>query len=838
MSLQEIARAMGGVVSAGGVNCPGPGHKPSDRSLRIFPDNGPGEIKVHSFAGDDPIQCKDYVRQKLGLPPWQPSRPRTNGNGHAYTNGHANPNGSNGHAAPAATSVKIEAVPIVVTAIEATQEGVNVLSPCANLPSRTPPNEEGKPKFFPWGDEGPPRRSNEIRRHVYKRDGSPVRIKVKSEPEGDYPAFVDWYRVDNNGETGWQPKKPDGYAPVVYLGAIDPFDPELAADRIYWPEGEKDADTLGKINLPAFTYGGATGRLPENAVAILAGRHVVILAENDEPGRSHAEKKAALATGAGAASVRVVHFPELQPGGDVSDFLEAGGTEAALTQRVEAALPWTPTVEPARVTDQAAPVAVSDDSPIQLIPELAPAALYPVGALGTVLGEAAVSIARKVQCPIEIAAQSVLAVASLAAQAHADVLMPFGQTRPLSLFLFSIALSSDRKTSADYEALTPIREREKELGDQYGYDLEQARMCQAAWQGERKKIEADKKLGYDERIERLKRLGREPETPLHPILAVPEPTVEGLMKMWPNAHAALGLFSAEGGQLVGGHSMSEDNRLKTAAAYSELWDGKPVRRVRAGDGVTILNGRRFSLHVMIQPEAAQAFLSDTLLRSQGLLSRILIAAPATMAGQRFYKAAEEHDNGSIRAYARVVGRLLQQPWPLADGKRNELLPRALRISSDAQEIWREFYDDIESRSGPGSELVAVREFAGKAAEHAARIAGVLSIVGDPGAQEIGAETMRNATALVGWYVGEAQRLAAAAITDPKVARAQRLLDWTRARSDIPAEGISIRWIARNAPTELRTKDAAEGAVAILANHGWFREAGKPKRWSLVEGARS
>ena len=86
--------------------------------------------------------------------------------------------------------------------------------------------------------------------------------------------------------------------------------------------------------------------------------------------------------------------------------------------------------------------------------------------------------------------------------------------------------------------------------------------------------------------------------------------------------------------------------------------------------MTILNGRRFSLHVMIQPEAAQAFLSDTLLRSQGLLSRILIAAPATMAGQRFYKAAEEHDNGSIRAYARVVGQLLQQPWPLADGKRN------------------------------------------------------------------------------------------------------------------------------------------------------------------------
>jgi hypothetical protein len=188
--------------------------------------------------------------------------------------------------------------------------------------------------------------------------------------------------------------------------------------------------------------------------------------------------------------------------------------------------------------------------------------------------------------------------------------------------------------------------------------------------------------------------------------------------------------------------------------------------------------------------------------------------------------------------------LLQQPWPLADGKCNELLPRALRISSDAQEVWRQFYDDIEGRSGPGSELVAVREFAGKAAEHAARIAGVLSIVGDPGAQEIGAATMGHATALVGWYVGEAQRLAAAAMTDPKIARAQRLLEWVRS-SGVNADGISVRdggisvrWITRFAPTDLRTKDAAEGAVAILASHGWFREAGKPKRWSLAEGGAS
>ena len=55
------------------VLCPGPGHSPRDRSLCIRLEAGaPDGFVVHSFAGDDPLACKDYVRSKLGLPPWQP----------------------------------------------------------------------------------------------------------------------------------------------------------------------------------------------------------------------------------------------------------------------------------------------------------------------------------------------------------------------------------------------------------------------------------------------------------------------------------------------------------------------------------------------------------------------------------------------------------------------------------------------------------------------------------------------------------------------------------------------------------------------------------------------
>jgi len=71
---QSLARALGGEARGNEIRCPGPGHSAKDRSLSITVDPGaPGGFLVYSFAGDDPILCKDYVRQKAGLDPFKPS---------------------------------------------------------------------------------------------------------------------------------------------------------------------------------------------------------------------------------------------------------------------------------------------------------------------------------------------------------------------------------------------------------------------------------------------------------------------------------------------------------------------------------------------------------------------------------------------------------------------------------------------------------------------------------------------------------------------------------------------------------------------------------------------
>jgi putative DNA primase/helicase len=206
------------------------------------------------------------------------------------------------------------------------------------------PKCDAPDKFKVAGNNGPSKLDGELRRHVYRSSGRPTRVKIKLDRNGE-TRFQNWYAVTHNGVSGWQAQKPAEYIAVPYMGCLDPFDPELTRDALIWPEGEKDVDTLTRLGVPAFTFGGTGDGSPIEAASYLKGRQVVILADNDDGGRSHSEKKAALACEAGAAIVRVVHFPELPPKGDVSDFIEAGGTIDQLHARIDAAHEWMPPAE-------------------------------------------------------------------------------------------------------------------------------------------------------------------------------------------------------------------------------------------------------------------------------------------------------------------------------------------------------------------------------------------------------------------------------------------------------------------------------------------------------------
>ena len=115
--------------------------------------------------------------------------------------------------------------------------------------------------------------------------------------------------------------------------------PELAAAPdavVYLVEGEKDADRLASLGLVATCNAGGAGKWRKEHSEFLRGRHVVVLPDNDDAGREHARKAVKALRGI-ATDVRVVELPDLPEKGDVSDWLDAGGSVEALEDMLKEA---------------------------------------------------------------------------------------------------------------------------------------------------------------------------------------------------------------------------------------------------------------------------------------------------------------------------------------------------------------------------------------------------------------------------------------------------------------------------------------------------------------------
>jgi len=130
---------------------------------------------------------------------------------------------------------------------------------------------------------------------------------------------------------------------------------------IYVVEGEKDVHALLKHSLHATCNpGGANKWLPEYS-EMLRGADVVVVPDNDESGRRHAEEVVAALYGT-AHRVRVLNLPavwaDCPPKGDVSDWFEAGHTADELSV-ITAALPaWVPSTAAQVTADEIPSVSV------------------------------------------------------------------------------------------------------------------------------------------------------------------------------------------------------------------------------------------------------------------------------------------------------------------------------------------------------------------------------------------------------------------------------------------------------------------------------------------------
>jgi putative DNA primase/helicase len=258
LSPQQLAAALGGDVSGGRVLAPGPGHSPIDRSLSVKIDSGaPDGFVAYSFAGDDPLACKDYVRERAGLGKWEPTR---------------------------------------------------------------------RPKV-----DSIARMSDRVRKPVAKAGSAPAQYIYRQADGTPYLRVVrpGFYQSHWNGNT-WVTDAPKGPKIPYRL-------PELLAaehDDVLIVEGEKDADNVAALGFTVTTSSGGAGKFTAELADYFKGLNVYILPDNDEAGARHAQQVAATLLGV-AKSVRIVDIPGLPDKGDVSDWLDSGGTADDLGRMIE-----------------------------------------------------------------------------------------------------------------------------------------------------------------------------------------------------------------------------------------------------------------------------------------------------------------------------------------------------------------------------------------------------------------------------------------------------------------------------------------------------------------------
>lgn len=470
------------------------------------------------------------------------------------------------------------------------------------------------------------------------------------------------------------------------------------------------------------------------------------------------------------------------------------------------------------------------EQPAPLVCDPEPGAPYPIDALPPVLADGVRGVTAHTQCPDALAAGSVLSAAAFASMPHVDVERLDGSPGPISLFLVTIAASGERKSSADSLAVAAIVERERDLHQAHAADAQDHLVRLTAWDEAEKKILKAAKGDQDRIVRELGALGPKPEPPPSPVLLCGEPTIEGLWHLLATGQGYAGLFSAEGGAFFGGHAMSKEARLRSAAQLSEMWDGAPLRRVRRGDGASVLYGRRLCLHLMAQPGAAGAFLADPVLRDQGLLSRILLARPPSNIGARLYRAPSREGIDALARYRAMQQRTLARPIPRRTDDPQACAPRLLRLSPGARSELVSFADAVERECGPSGRFRSIAGPAAKLAEQAVRLAGVFTALEDADATSIQTEAMMRAVRLALWHGEEALRLFDAGTSSPEAVRADRLRQWL---VDQPSAEVSRREMQRNGPGCVRDSKELDSALAKLEESGWlFRIDPKRSTWRV------
>ena len=489
--------------------------------------------------------------------------------------------------------------------------------------------------------------------------------------------------------------------------------------------------------------------------------------------------------------------------------------------------------------------------PISLHQEMHEGCPYPITALPINQQEQISELCELVKVPTALAAQSLQAAISYAAQGLVNVVRRLDNdelTGPVNTAHLTLAESSERKSSVDNKLMGFLEEHEKELRDQYSQNYRQLSAEHDQWQQHYQnrqaalaKIQRKPKLTDEDHIlihtlnrELIEFREAEPLKPPKsekqylPDLFTRNFSIQSLAQVL-SRYPSVILNSAEGGQTLGSFAFQKENLLNTLADLNELiWRGA-ARNHRVGDtGVDVQNAR-LTVNLMIQPEAAIELFSNPLYRGTGMLARFCVTRPISIAGTRLIdvsKALSCNSLGPTRL-SRLTShfrRLLQTVQLDADYR---LVLKPLQMTREGLELWLEYYNQIEKELGSQGVFEDYKDVAGKSAEIAARLSAQFHVINYGTDGEISGEFVLSGVELARWYLKEFLRITGMVPEERALRNAVKLLNWLKtnkmAQDFRKGKNLTLTKLRQFGPRPFsKEQDQLKEALSLLERNHYLR----------------
>ena len=546
-------------------------------------------------------------------------------------------------------------------------------------------------------------------------------------------------------------------------------------------EGEKDADNLAQLGLLATCNSGGAKKWTAEHAEFLRGRHAVIIPDNDDPGRDHAQK-VAITLHAVGATIKILELPGVPPKGDVSDWLNNGGTKEKLIS-LSAATPLleptaaTPLLEPTAATRQPWPEIVPFDK--SELPE------FPTECLPSVLRDWVEAESHATQTPGDLAGLLALAVCSATIARRVVVEPRPGWREPVNLFVAVLLEPGNRKSTVFNDAIDPLRGIETAL-------IKMAQPAVAREQSERRQAEARlqklektaaTKGDANARREACDLAAELAERPVvcSPRLIVDDATSEKLGMMLAAQGGRIASMSPEGGVFDLMAGLYSKSGIPQFGVYLMGHSGDDLITDRVSRQTVRVERPALTCAYAMQPAVIDGLAENTAFRGRGLLARFLYSAPESWIGHR--EIATEPVSDAIRdAYHQIVRAMAD-----VEGEH------VLLLSPDASAAFIEWEREVETMLGDGGEMEVLRDWGAKLAGATLRLAAVLHCV------EHSPDT----------YMDESAIAAAIEIARYLIPHAETVLTLMQSKEKPGDEDAQflLRWIIRRGQQEFTKRDA-------------------------------